>query len=633
MRIDPNLLLELAIGGMGIGGWFALFGIFLLLTRPREVQPMPPTQELGGPESPALVSLLANRWEVTEDAAESTLLDLAARRYLELRQPGNDPMQTTIHVRSTDTSGLAPYERRVLDRVAGLAKGGVVPLPALTFRDQAEAKSWAKRLRAEVVAEARAKGLSQRRFSKLVVSALTVAAAVAGVLVLVAMAHHGLTTANAWRTSKGDKDPTFGAALLTFVGLAALGAANRGERDTAAGRAVAARWLGLKAYLRGDESFQELPPSAVAVWERYLSYGDAVGATRVCSAVIDLGMGNRRRVWSSFGGTWHRVRVRYPKLWPHHGQTPVPLILKAVGVAAVGFLILRYRNVPHEVSPGGYVGSVDLVVYAVGLTLLLGGAYRLVRTIVDTAAPVTLTGEVLWLEVWKSTSGGEDSPARPWLYYLAVDDGHDDRTVAWGLPATMHGQCQVGDVVEMTARRWTRRVVRVRLVEPGSARRLAAADAAYPRTDDTEKLIAAAMGVPAERGPGGVAQTLQSARVSAGQLLSAEEVSRGLGQPVTPQDPAMPAGAPMSMQAYRTAGGRALYVTVTAGMIGSLAFRSRRRGQPLPGLGDEAFAGDRWAAARRGDHVVMLQLHADAGAVDPRNVYWLLSLAVGRLPA
>ena len=83
--------------------------------------------------------------------------------------------------------------------------------------------------------------------------------------------------------------------------------------DKQAGREVAARWLGVKGWLRNTEAFADLPPSAVAVWDRYLSYGDALGVTRVCSAVIDLGMGDRKRVWSSFGGTWHRVRVQYPR--------------------------------------------------------------------------------------------------------------------------------------------------------------------------------------------------------------------------------------------------------------------------------------------------------------------------------
>src|SRR2546423_896934 len=149
--MNRGQLVEAIVIAAAAGGWFVLFAACVLITRPRAVQPTAPTQDLGGQEPPAVVSLLANQWDITEDAAESTLLDLAARRYLELRQPGADPIQTTIHVRDPDPAGLTAYERRVFERVSGLAVGGVVPMTALTFRDPAQAANWAKRLRAEIV--------------------------------------------------------------------------------------------------------------------------------------------------------------------------------------------------------------------------------------------------------------------------------------------------------------------------------------------------------------------------------------------------------------------------------------------------------------------------------------------------
>src|SRR5215470_14774296 len=160
--------------------WFGVYGLVLLATRPGLPDAAPATEDLG-PEPPAVVSLLVNRWEVTEDSAESTLLDLGARHILEFRQPAADPNQTTVHIRQPNPTGLTPWERRVFNRVNGLAKGGVVPLTALTFRDQSQADSWAKRLTAEVVAEARAHGLSQRRLGPAIVGGLTAAAAAAGV--------------------------------------------------------------------------------------------------------------------------------------------------------------------------------------------------------------------------------------------------------------------------------------------------------------------------------------------------------------------------------------------------------------------------------------------------------------------
>src|SRR6266540_4545297 len=423
------LAVAIALGVASVAGWLLLYGLALLLTRPVRPDPVPAAQDLPGAEPPAVVSLIAGDWELTEDAAESTLIDLAARRHLEFRQPGNDPMQTTVHVRDPNVVGLTAYERRILDRVAGLAVGGVVPLPALTFRDTAQAAAFEKRVRAEVIADARARGLSRRRFGPTLLAVLNATAVVAGLGV-------GAAVLLAARHSHDALRWAGGAWVITAVALGALANRSHGERDTPAGRAVAARWLGVKAWLRNTEAFADLPPAAVAVWDRYLSYGAALGTTRVASAVIDLGMGNRRRVWSSFGGTWHRVRVRYPRLWGRYGKTGPAVIVPAVVTLVLGYLIMRYRLRISGELPARVAGTYDLVTFWVALLLLVRGGYRLVRGVLDLALPVTLTGEVLWIEVWRSNSGGKDQPPTPWLHYLAVDDGRDDRTTAWDMPST-----------------------------------------------------------------------------------------------------------------------------------------------------------------------------------------------------
>src|SRR6185295_12306208 len=125
----------------------------LLVTRPRGITPQPATQDLP-PEPPAVASLLGNGWDLNEDAAEATFLDLGARGILEFRQASNDPTHTTVHILQSSPTGLFPYERRVFDRVSELAVGGILPLTALTFRDVKKARAWAKQLRAEVVDDA-----------------------------------------------------------------------------------------------------------------------------------------------------------------------------------------------------------------------------------------------------------------------------------------------------------------------------------------------------------------------------------------------------------------------------------------------------------------------------------------------
>jgi hypothetical protein len=414
---------------------------------------------------------LANRWRLTVDAVESTLLDLAARGHIELRQLGDDPRQTTIHVVADAKPRKGPaeltgYERRVLDRVRGLAKGGVVPISALTFRNDREAKSWTDGFNHAVLDEARAAGLSRGRLSPGLKRLLGLAALVpAGAVALYAGPFD-------------DEDPAgamISAGFVTWLVLCGIIAKFPGERDTPAGREAARRWSGLRRRLADDEAFGDLPPSAVAVWDRYLPYGTALGVNHVCSAVLDLGMGDRKLVWSSFGDSWHRVRVRYPRFWGRYGRKALDLGFWGAVTAVLGFLLLR--NVPDiarafadaaitvEQSKGltetdGNYPTVRNMLLGVAFFLLVRGAYRFVRTTVDVVAPRHITGEVLWCEVWKTTKGkGENSPPLPWLYYVAVDDGSGDRTTAWGVPAELTRHAVVGTTVRFTVRPWSRRVL------------------------------------------------------------------------------------------------------------------------------------------------------------------------------
>ncbi|MFC7484149.1 DUF2207 family protein [Luedemannella flava] len=390
------------------------------------------------PEPPALASLLANRWELTEDAAEATLLDLGARKIIEFRQPGNDIMQTTIHVRDPRPAGLTAYERMVFDRVAGLAKGGMVPLTALTFRDESQAGSWWKRLRAEIIADARSRGISRRRLSAPVVTGLNILGFVAAAPTGFAIYRHAEPNA--------DDNPVgavIGAVIVLGGLLSAVAGRNHGERDTPAGWQAASRWLGVKAWLRGHESFADLPPASVAVWDRYLAYGAAVGATRATSAAIEMGMGDHKLAWSHFGGVWHRVRIRYPSTWWRYGRTAPQIIIRALIVGGIGFALLwKVRGIAAQISTeetgtiATAFGLASKIMLVLGIGGVTYGAYMLVRAIIDLAAPVTITGEALWIRLWKQHPGGENSPPRPWLSYLAVDDGKGDTTRAWALPTS-----------------------------------------------------------------------------------------------------------------------------------------------------------------------------------------------------
>ncbi|MEV6816179.1 hypothetical protein [Micromonospora sp. NPDC051296] len=614
--MDPRLLLDLAVSVAALAGWFVVYGLVRLVTRPASPAPAPATMELGA-EPPALVSLLVNRWAVTEDAAESTLLDLAARGFIELRQPGNDPMQTTLHLPAVppDDGGLRPYERRVLDRVRGLAVNGVVPLTALTFRDGARAKAWNKRLRAQVVADARAAGLSRRRFGPAVTTLLGAAALVAAVGVGLAAFHYGT-----WHPQ--DDNPGLAAGFVTFAVLSTIAGVSPGERDTALGRQVAARWLGVRDWLRGHEQFDELPPASVAIWDRYLGYGAAVGATRLASAVLDLGMGDRTLVWSSYGGTWHRVRVRYPRFSARYGQTLPKLLLRAAINIVVGVFLLKIFGSSFDLVPSTTDQAARIFTFVadgivvLALLSLVSGSYTAVRGVADLVTERTITGEVLWLEVWRSTSQGENQPARPWLHYLAVDDGTGDRTTAWGLPSQWAGGCHDGDTVTVRVRPWSRRVVSMSVVGHGRSRSLVE-PAVADETDD--------LPVPGRGGPAG--------SVEPAALFTVEEVGQALGLPVRAAE-RLDLPGPLAGAQFRAAGDGqpVLNVQTVGGAAGRWIWRLNSQGQALPGIGDGAYAAGERAVLRVGDSTVLVTVLADARG---RAAYlpWLLAQGAARASA
>lgn len=601
----PAIAMQILITAGAAGVWAIAYFVALAATRPASPRAAAASPELGA-ESPAVASLLVNRWQLTEDAAESTLLDLAARRYVELRQPGSDPRQTTVHVLDGDTSALTPYERRVLERVKGLALDSVLPLTALTFRNDAQAKSWTKKLHGEILAETRSRGLSRRRVNPLMKAFLVGIAVLAATVIGWAWWHYADPQQ---RAAEDGTDGPFAIAAFTLLLLGAVSLRNTDERDTPAGRQVAAGWFGVREWLRGHEAFADLPPASVTVWDRYLAYGAALGTTRLASAVLDLGMGNRRLVWSAYGGHWHRVRVRYPSFWPRYGRTGRFLIIRAILAIGFGTVIVYFTG-----SSAGPLSGIALPSFGggslsaaapgiqslgrwLGIALLVYGAYKLLRAVVDLATQRTLTGEVLWLEVWKSKGGGNNRPGGPWLHHLAVDDGSGDRTTAWGLPSELSGQCHDGDIVEIVVRRWSRRVVGLRVTQPGRARSL-------------------------------VESTVEVSAVSSAQaraLLTADEVAGALGLTIRES----PTGGPMTTFSSADSGHAVLHVFTAQGVMGTWAWSRNSRGTAVPGLSDGFLNGDR-AAARVDGTTVLLTLMNEASGRGT-NLAWLLSQAASRL--
>jgi hypothetical protein len=259
------------------------------------------------------------------------------------------------------------------------------------------------------------------------------------------------------------------------------------------------------------------------------------------------------------------------------------------------------------------------------------GIYTLIGVLVALTSKVTVTGGVLWVGVWRRTKGSKDHPSVPWSHYLAIDDGTSERTVAWACPSAVAETLVDGDVVTFTARRWTRRVEHLRIdraaprptsipLNPGEGK----LDTSY----DAEQFIAENLRPQVPKGWG------RSGKLTPARLMTDEEVSRALGRPVTSTglaDNISSAGA-MAENYRDPTGEHVLSVMVSTGWLVPVAMSPLSKRHPLPGIGEEAYAGPKWVVGKRDGHVLSFYLHGSAVGTPTTSLAWLLGLALSRLP-
>jgi Predicted membrane protein (DUF2207) len=457
-------LLVLAVAA---GLWLLLLTVLTTATRPRPIEPGPSTLDLGGTEPPAIVNLLTNGWRMTTDALSATLLDLAARDLLDLVQTGPEPERTVCKLRQAAPPQLADYERRVYDRVAGLATGGVVPVAALARGNSAQASRWWKGFRREVIVDAQRRGLSRNRWG-------------AGIKTLTALASFGPAAAVGLVVfyASDDGDPVWGAAGVTWALLAGYAGSRNRQRDTPAGREVAARWMGVRDHLRRNEVFDTLPPAAVAIWDRYLGYGAAAGVAGTASRVLSFGAQDERLAWSAYGGIWHKVRIRYPG--NRAAEARHPALSAVVGILAMvvgwygtrGVLAVRRElggdfglGLPDETArrlDSPWSQLVLLVLATAFVAIGVWGAWVVVRSVIDVGARRTFEAEVLRIRTISDDEGNVKE------HQVALDDGKSEKTRAWSVPQRRMPVLHERDVVSVTVGPWLHHVFALSVVSRGT---------------------------------------------------------------------------------------------------------------------------------------------------------------------
>lgn len=596
------LLLALAVAAFAVVAWRVIApGV----TRPRRVAAGMATLDLG-PEPPALVNLLVNGWKLTPAAAPATLLDLAARGYLDLGDPG--PEETGWQARCTVRDGhaadrgadparsgngtLTAYERHVLDHVAtvaGTAGGTTAPTAALTTGAPAAAKAWWEAFTTEVVDDARRRGLSRPPVTVPWERRWLVGAVVAGLAACAAAAWFGAGSA-----------PTLVVALLTLRAvLWMMRAGSRRERDTPDGRAAAANWLGVRDALANDPGLRGLPPSAASLWGRHLAYAAACGVAKPVVRDVLMGADSDRRVWSPAGGRWRQVAVHRPAAvtWGWHPRTvlafavvqtvaPLPPLVIA-GVLALG-LTPEVMGTPARLA---------LAAVTVGGALTtLGGVRLAMRAAAELAKPPRLVeGTVAHLRPGGTAvahGGGQ----------VAIDDGTGDRATAYEVPEAVFSELRKGAVARLTVGPFFGHVRTLEILTPSTAPPAPAAAAAS--VTPAERAAAAA--------PAATATGHASAPAVTGPALTEQDVSQALGWPVQPPT-TRPQGAARIYRYVAAAGPPAEVVVTVAdnGHADRILTPVAERGWPLTALGEdaeEAFGCHGAVAFRRGPAAVAIRL-------------------------
>jgi hypothetical protein len=519
----PELVAPLLVATVAATGlWLVLLLGAAFATRPRHVDSAAATMDLGE-ELPAVVDLLTNDWRVTPDAVPATLLDLAARGFVDLDQRG--PGRTVCRVRRAAVDGLESYERMVLDHVAGLAVNGIVPAEALTTGPQDTSAKWWRSFQRNVVEDARGRGLTRDRWSRPLKTLVRVAALVpAGLAVALANAAVGLNLG------------TIVAGIVVWAVLTGSVKRFRDQRETPAGAEAAARWLGVRAYLGRNEVFATLPPAAVAIWDRYLAYGAALGVAAAALRALPMGAEDDHQAWSSYGGRWRVVRVRYPRLRLVWGRPPLLAFLVGVAMAGAGYGLLRLMlslrgwtgDLPSGDAAGNWVRLAATVMVVVGVVVLAWGGWTMLRALLDLGSRREVEGQVVRL---RSYSRGENEDD----YFAAVDDGRSDKVKAWLVPSATYARFREGAIARATIGPRLGHVLRMDLVsqplsaspepepEPGEA----AAARTGPDAAMATGWQAALVGLLAASG----------LDVDPARVVTAEDASVALGEPVGPARP------------------------------------------------------------------------------------------------
>jgi hypothetical protein len=202
------------------------------------------------------------------------------------------------------------------------------------------------------------------------------------------------------------------------------------QRETPAGLEAASRWLGVREKLAENLVFGTQSPIAVELRDRHLAYGAALGVAGGTTRQMPMGAESDRDAWSSYGGRWRPVRVKYGRfLTPGWGRNPLQVALVALAPAVPATFVLWVFGPALVEARHDATGLESWIVTAILLVpalVLAGAAFLILRALPDLWSVREVTGRIIRLR----TFGPKSEPAEQ-THHIAVDDGASNTIRAW----------------------------------------------------------------------------------------------------------------------------------------------------------------------------------------------------------
>ena len=485
--------------GLAVGGIVAMLALWQS-TAPKRVRPGPPNMDLGD-ETPALVDLLTGGFDVDDDAVPATVVDLAARRYIDIDELGGEVTLRVRRATAPSRDDLTAYERRVLTHIEQKATGDRTPAAVMTIGPEGVSERWFKSFTREVNKHGQSLGLCHRRFDfKHLAMAWGIVVVGAGPAWLIASGGGRSTDPSDWG-SLGNL--LVGLALLTGFALAWLaGVISKSNRQTSteAGRTAAAHWLGVRDHMRSVGEFDDKPTASVAIWDRHLAYATAMGLAQTVQRQLPFETEHDRKAWSRYTGHWRRISVRYQSFVPNWGTSPWKVLFEGIVQGAVSGIITygAFLVSSGEIDLSGLTDDqqqwVSLGAFAIGVfaaAVFLFCVFKVALGLSDVFATRTIEGEVVRARVlkrwhrlpkivqWAMFSGNDEygmskERNRRRRHHVAIDQGDDDSVVSHVVRSQIYGQVAQGMVVRAVV---TPRLGYVKQIEVVSGPRRSAASA------------------------------------------------------------------------------------------------------------------------------------------------------------